>query len=126
MPNFEKIGDYLKARYANAVQVVYNRRKRRIRRKEQKRIKITRDTLVYIDRSPNYCNPNPTLGILGTSGRVCNKTSLGGDRCDMLCCGGGYNTQEVREVKRCNCKFVWCCRVTCEKCPLIYDRHTCK
>ncbi|KAJ7388039.1 Ligand for members of the frizzled of seven transmembrane receptor, partial [Desmophyllum pertusum] len=87
----------LKSQVQDAVQVVYNRKKRRIRRKEQKRVKITKDTLVFIDRSPNYCNPNPPLGILGTSGRVCNKTSAGGDRCDLLCCGGGYNTQVVRE-----------------------------
>lgn len=126
VPNFAKIGDHLKAKYKNAVQVVYNKKKRRIRRKEQKRVKITKDTLVYIDRSPNYCNPNPALGILGTSGRVCNKTSTGSDRCHLLCCGAGYNTQVVREVKRCQCKFVWCCYVTCKECPRIYDRHTCK
>lgn len=126
VPNFAKVGDHLKVKYKAAVQVVYNRKKRRIRRKEQKRLKITKDTLVYIDRSPDYCNPNPALGILGTSGRVCNKTSTGTDRCSMLCCGSGYNTQVVREVKRCQCKFVWCCYVTCKECPRIYDRHTCK
>lgn len=126
VPNFAKIGDHLKAKYKKAVQVVYNRKKRRIRRKEQKRVKVTKDALVYIDRPPNYCNPNPALGILGTSGRVCNKTSTGSDRCYLLCCGAGYNTQVVREVKRCQCKFVWCCHVTCKECPRIYDRHTCK
>ncbi|XP_020609075.1 protein Wnt-16-like isoform X2 [Orbicella faveolata] len=126
VPNFAKIGDHLKVKYKKAVQVVYNRKKRRIRRKEQKRVKITKDTLVFIDRPPNYCNRNPALGILGTSGRVCNKTSPGSDRCDLLCCGAGYNTQVVREVKRCQCKFVWCCYVTCKECPRIYDRHTCK
>jgi len=126
VPSFWKIGDHLKAGYKNAVQVVYNKKKRRIRRKEQKRVKITKDTLVYIERSPNYCNPNTRLGILGTSGRVCNKTSQGVDRCDLLCCGAGYNTQEVREVNRCHCKFIWCCYVTCKTCPRIYDLHTCK
>lgn len=128
VPNFAKVGDYLKFKYGKAVQVVYNKRKRRIKRKEQKqkRVKITKDTMVYIEGSPNYCNPNAKLGILGTSGRVCNKTSQGGDRCDFLCCGGGYNTQVVREVNRCQCKFVWCCYVTCKTCPRIYDRHTCK
>ncbi|XP_068702197.1 protein Wnt-16-like isoform X1 [Montipora capricornis] len=126
VPVFALVGDVLKAKYRDAVEVVYNKRKRRIKRKEQKRVKISRDTMVYIERSPNYCTPNGKLGILGTSGRVCNKTSKGNDRCDLLCCGAGYNTQEVREVNKCQCRFVWCCHVTCKTCPRIYDRNTCK
>lgn len=126
VPHFSHVGDVLKAKYRDAVEVVYNKRKRRIKRKEQRRMRISKDSLVYIERSPNYCSPNAKLGILGTSGRVCNKTSEGVDQCDLLCCGGGYNTQVVREVNSCQCRFVWCCHVTCKTCPRIYDLHTCK
>ena len=125
-PSFAKVGDALKAKYNDAVEAMVIKKKRRLRRKENKRVRISRDTLVYLNHSPNYCTPNAKLGILGTSGRVCNKTSQGRDRCDHLCCGGGYNTQVVREVNRCQCKFVWCCYVTCKTCLRIYDRHTCK
>ena len=125
-PSFAKVGDALKAKYNDAVEAMVIKKKRRLRRKENKRVRISRDTLVYLNHSPNYCTPNAKLGILGTSGRVCNKTSQGRDQCDDLCCGGGYNTQVVREVNRCQCKFVWCCYVTCKTCLRIYDRHTCK
>lgn len=36
-----------------------------------------RSELVYLQSSPNYCEPNLTQGSLGTQGRYCNRTSKG-------------------------------------------------
>ena len=26
----------------------------------------------------------------------------------------------------CNCKFIWCCRVECQKCSRVVEKHFCK
>jgi len=54
---------------------------------------LSKTDLIHIHKSPNYCVEDPKKGILGTSGRICNKNSTGSDSCDLLCCGRGYNTQ---------------------------------
>lgn len=129
-PNFRIIGDLLKRSYESAAWVSYSRVKNKLRRrkKKQKHIKIQDTDLVYIESSPNYCDRNTRLGIPGTSGRICNKTSDDGEfgSCGRLCCGRGYNTVMLREEKNCKCKFVWCCIVKCETCQRLYDSQTCK
>ena len=60
----------------------------------------------------------------GTQGRPCNRTSLGMDGCNLLCCGRGYNTQKTTIRERCNCKFHWCCHVECKMCLNTIDLHT--
>ena len=62
----------------------------------------------------------------GTTGRACNKTSLGMDGCGLLCCGRGYNSQRVTLKERCHCRFHWCCYVECKTCTKEVDLHTCK
>jgi len=52
--------------------------------------------------------------MMATSGRVCNKTSLNIDSCDIMCCGNGYQTQQVLVTYKCHCKFFWCCQVKCQ------------
>lgn len=61
--------------------------------KRKRQIPLGKTDLIHIHKSPNYCVEDPKKGILGTSGRVCNKNSTGSDSCDLLCCGRGYNTQ---------------------------------
>lgn len=127
MPDFRKIGQFLKDKYENAVQVAPRSRKK-LRRRERVRRKmpIDKDTLVHIHSSPNYCRRDEKRGIPGTKGRECNRSSRSQDSCNLLCCGRGYNTQVVKKVERCHCKFVWCCYVKCKSCESIVDRHTCK
>lgn len=86
----------------------------------------TPNDLVYTDDSPNYCVKNDTIGILGTEGRVCNRTSQDLDGCNLLCCGRGYNTMKTVIRERCHCKFKWCCEVQCKTCVKSIDVHTCK
>ncbi|KAM4678422.1 protein Wnt-16 [Discoglossus pictus] len=127
MSSFEKIGNYLKDKYENSIQIS-DRLKRKVRRKEKnyRKIPLRKEELVYSNRSPNYCVEDRKLGISGTHGRECNRTSDGPDGCNLLCCGRGYNTHVVRHVERCECKFVWCCYVRCRRCESMTDVHTCK
>ncbi|XP_046684210.1 protein Wnt-16-like [Homalodisca vitripennis] len=136
MPSFSEVGDTLKRKYRQAVQVsrgvitgsVKTKGKKRLRRKskQSRRLPVAKGDLVHIHKSPNYCVQDPVKGIPGTQGRECNKTSTGPDSCDLLCCGRGYNTQVMKYVERCHCKFVWCCYVKCKTCETQIDRHTCK
>lgn len=65
------------------------------------------------------------MQVLGTKGRVCNQTSDGPSGCLIMCCGRGYQTMLREGVDSCNCQFVWCCRVECDKCPYKRDEHIC-
>ncbi|XP_075284064.1 protein Wnt-16 [Opisthocomus hoazin] len=127
MSSFEKIGRFLKEKYENSIQIS-DILKKKLRRKEksQRKIPIGKDDLLYLNKSPNYCVEDQKLGIPGTQGRECNRTSEGPDGCNLLCCGRGYNTHVVRHVERCECKFVWCCYVRCRRCETMTDVHTCK
>ncbi|XP_009994927.1 PREDICTED: protein Wnt-11b-like [Chaetura pelagica] len=87
---------------------------------------VTETDLVYLINSPDYCTPNPHLGSLGTQDRQCNKTSLGSDSCNLMCCGRGYNTYTEELEERCHCKYHWCCYVVCKKCRRQVERHVCK
>ncbi|XP_011155650.1 protein Wnt-7b isoform X3 [Solenopsis invicta] len=82
--------------------------------------------LVFLQPSPNYCEPDLTQGSLGTQGRYCNRTSKGTDGCDLMCCGRGYNTHQFTRTWQCRCKFHWCCRVHCETCMERTEEYTCK
>lgn len=50
----------------------------------------------------------------------------GADGCDLLCCGRGYNTHQYTRVFQCQCKFHWCCHVTCNQCSERIEEYTCK
>ncbi|XP_008195370.1 protein Wnt-1 [Tribolium castaneum] len=127
LPPFRKVGDALFQRYEGASHVKFVERKWR---KKLKAIsadlkKPNKTDLVYLDDSPDYCEKNETLSILGTHGRICNRTSQGIDGCRLLCCGRGYQTR-VREVEeKCKCHFVWCCNVVCDICRYRREEHVC-
>ncbi|XP_011498770.1 PREDICTED: protein Wnt-7b isoform X2 [Ceratosolen solmsi marchali] len=91
----------------------------------QKRIP-KRSELVFLQPSPNYCEPDLVQGSLGTQGRYCNRTSRGTDGCDLMCCGRGYNTHQFTRSWQCGCKFHWCCKVHCETCTERTEEYTCK
>ncbi|KAI0211050.1 Protein Wnt-2b [Lamellibrachia satsuma] len=63
---------------------------------------------------------------MGTAGRECNKSSLGIDGCDIMCCGRGYDTRTVKRKRKCQCKFHWCCFVKCSTCERWTNVYTCK
>ncbi|XP_059056214.1 protein Wnt-1-like [Achroia grisella] len=130
LPQLRLVGDVLTTRYEGAshVKVVERKRGKNIRKlrplhSDMK--KPNKTDLVYLEDSPDYCEPNEELGILGTRGRTCNRTSAGLDGCRLLCCGRGYQTRVRDHEEKCNCRFVWCCKVHCEVCRFKKDHHVC-
>ena len=126
LPTFREIGDRLKERYDGGVECKFNKRGTKLKRKHKKYNKPSKEDLIYLDESPDYCRANPDTGSIGTVGRECNKGSDGMDGCNLMCCGRGYNTFKKTLVERCNCKFVWCCHVKCKTCESVKDVHVCK
>ncbi|XP_019879422.1 protein Wnt-1 [Aethina tumida] len=126
LPTFKSVGEGLFQRYEGATHVrLVQKRKKKLRNINPDFKKPNRTELVYLDESPDYCDKNETLDILGTKGRVCNRTSQGIDGCRLLCCGRGYQTR-VREVEeKCKCAFVWCCKVECDICRSKKEEHVC-
>ncbi|XP_064475965.1 protein Wnt-4-like [Ornithodoros turicata] len=84
--------------------------------------RLRRDGLVHLRASPDFCEPNARLGVLGTRGRICTAP----EGCKRLCCGRGYETKVVKKRERCHCKFHWCCYVTCKSCETRFEQYACK
>ena len=132
LPKFRQLGFLLKDKYGQAAHVEPVRASRNKRptflkiKKPHSFRKPTDGELVYIERSPNYCEADPRPGSAGTQGRLCNQTALQSDSCDLLCCGRGYNTHQYSRVWQCNCKFLWCCYVKCNTCSERTQMYTCK
>ncbi|XP_065580971.1 protein Wnt-7a-like isoform X2 [Artemia franciscana] len=133
LPPFRDIGNYIKQRFEEArhVRPVRSKKHRKLVLRIRsislwKKKRLKSGDLVYLSESPNYCDYNPEIGIIGTGGRKCNKSSNGPDSCKVLCCGRGYNTL-VKTVKRqCQCKFHWCCKVICKVCSEVVEENFCK
>ncbi len=132
LPKFREIGYVLKDKYNKAVhvEVVRASRLRQPTFLKVKKVhgfqKPLETDLVYIERSPNYCEEDAKTGSVGTQGRLCNRTSPHTDGCDLMCCGRGYNTHQYTKVWQCNCKFQWCCFVKCNTCSERTEVFTCK
>ncbi|KAL4659479.1 protein Wnt-2-like [Arapaima gigas] len=123
---FRQMGDYLHKKYNSAIQVVMNQYGTRFTRAHKSLKKPTKNDLVYLEDSPDYCIRDYDSGSLGTGGRVCNRTSRGPDSCEVMCCGRGYDTSRLSRTSKCECRFHWCCAVRCEDCEEEVDVHTCK
>lgn len=126
LPPFKDVGKRLKDRYDGATEMKFNKRGTRLVRGRRKFNKPTKEDLIYLSQSPDYCVANKTTGSLGTVGRECNRYSEGTDGCRLMCCGRGYNTFKRKLVERCHCKFHWCCYVKCKTCERIIDVNSCK
>lgn len=133
LPKFRELGYILKEKYTNAVHVepvkaTRHKRPTFLKIKKPYSYRKPMDTdLVYIEKSPNYCEADPVTGSIGTQGRICNKTLMHHPNgCDLMCCGRGYNTHQYSRVWQCNCKFFWCCYVKCNTCGERTEVYTCK
>ncbi|KAF0035373.1 hypothetical protein F2P81_013131 [Scophthalmus maximus] len=129
MPPFRKVGNVIKEKFDGATEVEQRKvgtTKVLVPRNSQFKPHTDED-LVYLDPSPDFCDHDPrTPGMLGTVGRQCNRTSKAIDGCELMCCGRGFQTQEVEVVDRCSCKFHWCCYVKCKQCRKMVEMHTCR
>ncbi|KAK2857899.1 hypothetical protein Q7C36_005818 [Tachysurus vachellii] len=126
MSDFRRTGDHLRKKYNTAVEVTMNQDGTGFMAADRNFKGTTKNELVYVENSPDYCLLDRTAGSLGTAGRVCNKSSKGMDGCEVMCCGRGYDTTRVKRVTKCECRFKWCCSVECQDCEDTVDVHTCK
>lgn len=114
-PSLKKPSEKLRQLYNEAVKIKEPYTRTRPTRTASN---VANDTkLVYISDSPNYCKKNKQRGITGTLNRECDGSK--DDSCTKLCSDCGFRVHSYfREVEnpRCNCKFHWCCQVTCETC----------
>ncbi|EDO41710.1 predicted protein [Nematostella vectensis] len=115
--SFRIVGQHLREKYTTAVQVTVGQSGGELTNAEVSYKKPSRDDLVYLEDSPNYCMVDSNTGSLGTSGRECNgSASDTTGACSLLCCGRGFNTIQIEEEYKCHCKFHWCCYVKCQTC----------
>ncbi|KAM9410313.1 protein Wnt-2b-like [Pholidichthys leucotaenia] len=126
MSDFRRTGDYLRKKYNSAVEVTMNQDGAGFVVADKNFKGSTRNELVFVEKSPDYCLMDSKTGSLGTEGRECNKSSRGTNSCEVMCCGRGYDTKRKKKVTKCECKFKWCCDVECKYCEDIVDVHTCK
>ncbi|KAG7296528.1 hypothetical protein JYU34_020317 [Plutella xylostella] len=136
LPNFKTVATALKEKYmrakmvarhpspvaGHALVVVRSSRSRTPLIGRQPR----KSELVYLQRSPSYCEPDEANGVYGTRGRHCSNKSRGENSCEKLCCGRGYNTLRHSVTSQCNCTFVWCCKVVCDRCTNETELFICK
>lgn len=133
--NLEKIEEEIWNLYLNPTRTRWNRTSKelypKIKMSSRTKKRVLSDDrrikgkLVYFKRSENFCKPNYSRGIMGTSGRTCNSTSQGPDNCNKLCCGRSFETEVSVVNVKCNCRFVWCCRVHCQMCKEERTIETC-
>ncbi|ELT95360.1 hypothetical protein CAPTEDRAFT_222661 [Capitella teleta] len=126
LANFHEVGSDLKSKYDSAVKVVVSANQSTgkgqltKRRKNSVQSNPKKGDLVFLEKSPNYCEP--TAFGHGTTGRVCDLNK----NCDILCCGRGYNIHTRIVDKPCHCQVIWCCHVKCQRCSVREDIYTCK
>ncbi|TGZ64192.1 hypothetical protein CRM22_006501 [Opisthorchis felineus] len=145
LPNFRELGNHLQERFHKAILVDYVNQQLvpvpnptdhsqallpqqvsvRFKRSprspsgvytSEKLPTLTENDLLYINPSPNFCHHDPGFGSIGTYGRRCEEGGTGLNSCEYLCCGRGFKRETFVQEERCNCKFQWCCNVTCQTC----------
>jgi len=155
LADFPEVGKYLKRQYKRALRVDYNAgaldrpenllsnridrapRSQRVARAQgfpqQQQQQVKKRKLVFLQSSPDYCRMNVTAGYKGVVGRSCKTDPNSRDprsdmrACTRLCrdCGLYIHRKEVQVITSCNCRFEWCCKVTCESCHKTQTEITC-
>lgn len=81
--------------------------------------RLGRDRLVYLEKAPSFCEPNPLTS--GMSGRRCRDR----DHCDKVCCGSEHRNFTETVYEACQCRMVWCCKLECKTCENITTAYAC-
>ncbi|KAH9286919.1 Protein Wnt-11 [Echinococcus granulosus] len=74
------------------------------------------EDLVFTQHSPDYCDPDPQRGSLGTHGRQCNLNTTGDGSCMNMCCGRGHKSTTHQIYEKCNCIMQPNFKVHCQTC----------
>lgn len=136
---FQDAGNDLLRKYDSAVKVKFDRKTRKIvkttkitddgyKRGGRRRSTSNRpssDSLVYLNTSPDYCRRSNKHETLGTVGRECRGDTSGPGNCKELCCRRGFLSRTENTIERCECKFVWCCKVSCKQCMIARTKYNC-
>lgn len=126
LPSFRETGYRLRERFVSASEVRFNKQGTSLKQRFRRSTKPTKEDIIYLAKSPNYCVASKKNGQSGTQGRECSKTSKGTDSCTHLCCNRGYKTKRIVKTEKCFCKFQYCCYVKCKTCEVKMDVTTCK
>lgn len=127
MPNIGKVSGVLRKLYDNAVRVRLNGQDKALvptdANQDEKKVKdsqIRKYDIVYLEKSPDYCKPNPLTGHRGTLHRYCDPDNS--KICKNLCEDCGHRTVKrvvyERNCDKCRKQFMWCCNVICDKCSV--------
>ena len=82
--------------------------------------------LIYLQRSPTFCEKNRQTNRFYTEGRECHLNSHQSGSCSHLCCDRGYRTIVETIEEDCQCEFHWCCEVRCQRCSKRVEQHFCR
>lgn len=82
--------------------------------------RLGRDRLVYLEKSPSFCEPNPLTGS-GMTGRRCRDP----DHCNKVCCGSEHRSFNEVVYETCQCRMVWCCKLECKTCENVTTAYAC-
>ncbi|XP_072051585.1 protein Wnt-8b-like [Amphiura filiformis] len=148
LADFRVIGSILKKKYLDAVRVNYVRGQlingkvasRTVEGENSEDSTLLKKTnLVYLEKSPDYCDANSTIGTRGTEGRECLRSpkddasvdelaSWEHHSCKRLCtkCGLRVTRTKIVVESRCNCQFQWCCNVRCDTCKSEKTVYACE
>lgn len=81
--------------------------------------------LWYKSDSPDFCNADSTMGILGTKGRECDINVNSNNSCSSLCCGRGAQLVPICQPVE-TCTFIFCCEYICEETCEYVNKYYCK
>lgn len=123
VPDISVFGDILRSKYANAVKVTRVPGTTTLKPVYSAVSALNESDLAYIEASPDFCSPDNEMGILSTSGRMCNPNLQSIDSCFNLCCGRGFTTKTRIVPQEC-CNFVWCCHIECSVCRNVTITET--
>ena len=125
LPKVQVIGKKVLNKYTHGLRVKWEAQTEQIKPYSALVTNVT-DQLLYSTPSLDYCEANDGTGALGTAGRQCDPNKTGPGSCNHLCCARGYNERRRIEERKCNCKFLWCCRVVCSRCLTVNKHYTCR
>lgn len=107
---FKDIAHTLKLRYHEAEKLNLGNEAAKKRKKK----KTSKDKLLYLAKSPTFCDR--------TAGRQCSDTG----NCATLCCSRGYDVKPVMYSQFCQCRWQNGYKVKCDNCNYSKEEYYCR